>query len=202
MKYYITYYLIILNIILFMLPIIGLDVDPFMFSREAFYAGSYYLAITHMFFHASVLHLLLNMLAVLAFGMPIEKEFGIPVLLGVYFTTGFLAAILFSLTSPLPAIGASGAAFGLLSFLAFTKPFKFSIFPFIIPLPISVIAIIYTISTILVLNQPSTVGHWAHLGGITAGTLLAFTFFPQQAKSGLLVIAIMTLTLLLLPIFL
>jgi len=202
MKHHATYYLIIINIILFFLPFLGFDLSPFMFSREALLSGSYHVVITHMFFHVSPLHLALNMIALLAFGMALENEFGTPILLGVYFTSGILAAVLFSFTSSLPAIGASGAVFGLMSFLAFTKPFKFSIFPFIIPLPISLIAIIYTISTILLLNQPSLVGHWAHLGGLAAGTLLAFAFFPAQAKSGLLVIATMALIVILLPHFL
>ena len=202
MKFTAVSLLILMNVVIFFLPVFGLDTTPYIFSREAFFAGNYAIAITHMFLHASFLHLFFNMIALFAFGYPVEKNEGPVMLVAIYFITGICAALLFSLTNPAAAVGASGAVFGLLAFVALTKPFEFSFFPFIIPLPMALIAVIYTITTIYLLGAPGLVGHWAHLGGILSGTGLAFMFNPAQAKSGLVVVGIMAALIFLIPLIL
>jgi len=194
--------LILINVVLFFLPVFGIDVSPYIFSREAFFAGNYQVLVTHMFLHVSLYHLVFNMIALFAFGYPIEEEEGPLMLIAIYFFTGICAAVIFSFVDPNAAVGASGAVFGLLAFVALTRPFEFSFFPFIIPLPMALIAVIYTLTTIYFLNEPTLVAHWAHLGGILSGTALAFMFNPAQAKHGLIIVGIIAGILLLVPFLL
>lgn len=202
MKFTAVALLILMNVVAFSLPLFGIDTEPYIFSRESFFAGNYAVAATHMFLHANLLHLVVNMIALFAFGLPVEQQEGPLMLIAIYFVTGICAALLFSLVNPYAAVGASGAVFGLLAFVALTKPFEFSFFPFVLPLPMALIAVIYTLATLMLLNEPSNIGHWAHLGGILSGTALAFITNPTQAKSGLVVIGIMAALVLILPLLL
>ena len=194
--------LIILNIAIFFLPLFGVDTEPYSFSRDGFFSGSYHTIITHMFLHANIYHLIVNMIALLAFGLPIEDDGGIPTMVLIYFITGISAALLFAAVNPASAVGASGAVFGLLAYVALTKPFEFSFFPFVLPLPMALIAVVYTIATLLLLNEQTMVGHWAHFGGIISGAIIAFISRPDEAKHGMIVIGIMAAIILILPFFL
>lgn len=194
--------LIALNIVAFFLPVFGYDTDQYVFSRQALLSGNYLVLITHMFLHVNLFHLIVNMVALLAFGIPIAQNEGPHILLAIYFLTGISAALLFALVNHAAAVGASGAVFGLLAFVALTHPLEFSFFPFVLPLPMALIAVLYTLTTLLLLSDQSMVGHWAHLGGIISGTLLAFLFKPAEAKHGLIVVAIMAALVFTIPFFL
>lgn len=84
--------------------------------------GEYWRLVTAMFLHASIGHLVLNLLGLYIFGSLIEGAFGTLRFLAIYFVTGLAAsAASFAFGNPLiPAVGASGAIFGLLgAWLAF-----------------------------------------------------------------------------------
>jgi rhomboid protease GluP len=76
----------------------------------------YWRLITAMFLHAGLLHIALNMYALYLFGYLIEGALGKARFLAVYFVAGFMASVTsFVFSNPLaPAVGASGAVFGLL----------------------------------------------------------------------------------------
>jgi membrane associated rhomboid family serine protease len=76
----------------------------------------YWRLITAMFLHAGLLHIALNMYALYLFGYLIEGAFGKARFLAIYFVAGFMASVTsFVFSSPFaPAVGASGAVFGLL----------------------------------------------------------------------------------------
>ncbi len=73
--------------------------------------------ITHMFLHAGLLHLAVNMLFLSIFGNNMEEAFGRIGFLGLYFVSGIAAAlaqIALAPDSTIPMIGASGAVAGVL----------------------------------------------------------------------------------------
>lgn len=78
--------------------------------------GEYWRLLTAMFLHASVFHLLLNLFGLYIFGTLVEGVYGAGRFLAIYFVTGLAAsATSFAFGDPLvPAVGASGAIFGLL----------------------------------------------------------------------------------------
>lgn len=150
--------------------------------------------ITHMFMHASPMHLLFNMYAVYMFGPPLEARFGTQRFLSFYFLTGIGALLLFlatwffefqtfdpSLQQQLMLnpnyylLGASGAVFGLLA--GFGTCFPNVELRLLFP-PIALKAkwfvIIYAVLELFLgLSGAGTgVAHFAHLGGALFGFLL------------------------------
>ncbi len=166
-------------------------------------AGEGYTLITYMFLHANVAHIFLNSLGLLFFGYHVEKEVGGAPMLVIFFTTGLIAGGVFVLTSPINAmvVGASGAIFGLMAYLTLIRPFKISPMPFLIPMPVSLAAAIYTIIAIpLYMNgQMGLIAHNAHLGGMLGGALMAFGMNKQQALKGLVIVVLLAVIVFVVP---
>jgi membrane associated rhomboid family serine protease len=77
--------------------------------------GDWWRLITSAFLHASFLHILFNMLALLWIGGPVETVMGRWKYLALYFVSGLTGAAGALLATPTsPTVGASGAIFGLL----------------------------------------------------------------------------------------
>ncbi len=81
--------------------------------------------VTYMFLHGGALHILFNMLGIWMFGVELERRWGTSFFLKYYFASGIGGGLTFLLVSLLPfaavaptyvtpAVGASGALFGLL----------------------------------------------------------------------------------------
>ncbi len=144
--------------------------------------------VTSMFLHADILHLGLNMLFLLMSGDAVERELGNFRFLGLYLACGVIAGLFHSYlssTSAVPAIGASGAIFGVLAAFAILFPFRwlFKLFGFIpIPMP----AILFVFITILAETAyvssgvVENVAHTAHVGGFLAGVFLTLLFIPKK----------------------
>jgi membrane associated rhomboid family serine protease len=78
-----------------------------------FWQGQWWRAITYMFLHGNTAHLALNTAALFLFGRPVERMYGTPKFLLIFFLSGILSGLLQLLITPNdPAIGASGAIFG------------------------------------------------------------------------------------------
>ncbi|MBD3793059.1 MAG: rhomboid family intramembrane serine protease [Campylobacterales bacterium] len=118
-----TYTLIIINIIVFLLPILGFDEE--MIYEFGVNYGPYvvlgdeiYRLFTSMFMHANTMHLVMNMLALYLLGQSVEPLFPKLHYLLLYFISGLfggLVSIYFHLDTP--GLGASGAVFGLFGVL-------------------------------------------------------------------------------------
>jgi membrane associated rhomboid family serine protease len=81
---------------------------------------------TMMFLHGGWLHLILNMWALWAFGRPVEDRLGPARYVLLYFACGVIAALThyqFNPTSPVPALGASGAIAGVIG--CYVRPLPF-----------------------------------------------------------------------------
>jgi len=150
-----------------------------------------YTLLTHLFIHAGVMHLIMNMLFLMLMGMPFEQKIGTRSFLILYFGSG-LGAALFSgmfdvlldgttdLARPdVYGIGASGAIFGIMAAFAYRYPREeIPMLLFIIFLPnvqVYIVAIAYgLIETLYVMSGVTDgVGHMAHMGGLIAGVLIS-----------------------------
>lgn len=122
-KYKPTYILIALNVVIYIYgAIVGGDalttgnnvvyvwgqVNAFVFE------GAYWQLITSMFIHASVFHLVGNMLFLLIFGLRGEEMFSLPEYLAIFLLGGLAGNLLSLVFGPyFISVGASGAIFAL-----------------------------------------------------------------------------------------
>ena len=144
--------------------------------------------VTHMFLHAGFLHIFLNMYALFIFGPECEKEFGHLGFLILYFTSGLVGALLHILLTPAkntPAVGASGAIFGVMAAFAILYPRRrLGVFFFVgfIVLPAWALVVIFAIIETLyfIVGIPDFVAHMAHVGGMLGGAL--FTFIYKRTR--------------------
>lgn len=79
--------------------------------------GEYYRFITCAFLHGSIVHLLLNMVTLNAFGKELESIFGKLRFLLTFFISAWGASLTSFIFSPHLAIGASGGVFGIIGSL-------------------------------------------------------------------------------------
>jgi uncharacterized protein len=193
----VTKYLIIANIAVF-LVIFSM---PEAMMEQAFallsFSGATILEpwrlLTSMFMHANASHLFFNMLALYFFGRVAEKELGAKRFSAVYFLSGIAGGIAYGLTGTTPAVGASGCIFGVMGAAMLIEPKKW-IKLYLIPLPLGFIAILYVISQVALSAMPvetSGIAYIAHIGGLLAGSLLAFYFEPKRSLKGLAVMALL-----------
>jgi membrane associated rhomboid family serine protease len=80
--------------------------------------GDWWRLITAAFLHANILHIGLNMLALVWLGAPVERYLGHLQYLGLYIVSGLAGSAGALIVTPLsPTVGASGAIFGILGAL-------------------------------------------------------------------------------------
>ncbi|WP_051689913.1 rhomboid family intramembrane serine protease [Pelobacter seleniigenes] len=156
---------------------------------------------TSLFLHSGQGHLWGNMLFLWAVGTMVERRIGPWRLFAFYLISGICGNLLYLLScqltgSPAHILGASGAIAGVMGIFAVRCYFKSMVFP----LPIlGIFSLILPVSLKIRLNSlviiglffladlsggieqvqgssSSNVGHWAHIGGILCGTLLAMMF--------------------------
>lgn len=144
--------------------------------------------LTSMFMHASLIHLLGNMLFLLVFGPAIEAALGSPRYALYYLFWGVVAAGTHTFVAPhsqIPVLGASGAIGGVLGayFLLFPGN-KIEIF---VPLlafltfeaPAWILLGLWFVYQIAVPQQG--VANWAHVGGFLAGMLTVLVMGGRAA---------------------
>ena len=149
--------------------------------------------VTHMFLHGNLLHLGGNMLYLWIFGNNVEDRLGPLRFLGFYLACGIAAALAHVAAAPgseLPMIGASGAVSGVLG--AYLLWFPGARVLVLIPLGFLFTTLLRAWVLILVwfamqlwsalASDPAEPGvaWWAHIGGFTAGFLLALPLRPKK----------------------
>ena len=183
--------LLILNVLMFIL-FQGMQViNPYLLCL--YYPSSPYFQpyqmVTHMFMHANMSHLLMNMIGLYFFGPPLEHLWGGKRFLFFYLFAGFGAFILHLFVRYLelnygalppeainqPMLGASGAVFGILAGfgLKFPNQRVMLLFP-PIPMKAWVFVLVYAgLELFLGLGPFQTgIAHFAHLGGALFGLIL------------------------------
>lgn len=120
----ITYSLVIINILMYIIPILfgtyNALLDKYSIYGPAVRAGQYYRLITGTFIHANIFHLFFNCYALAILGSQLESFLGKPKYLIVYLISALIGS-LFSVTfaGNYYSIGASGAIFGLMGSLVY-----------------------------------------------------------------------------------
>ncbi len=142
-----------------------------------------WILVTSIFLHGDIMHLLYNMLALVLFGMILEKLVGERKFLLVFFVSGVFsslaAAMLYS-----RVLGASGAVFGIIGALALLRP-KMAVWAFGVPMPMIVAAGAWGILDIAGVFAPSGIANLGHLGGLFAGVVFGMAWrkkYPEPRK--------------------
>lgn len=142
--------------------------------------------ITYMFAHASLTHILFNMLALYFFGPRVEQRMGSGNFFSLYMISGIAGAMLSFAFAPFaPIVGASGALFGvMLAFARFWPRDQILIWG-IVPVQARFLVLGYTLWSVFsgFSGSRGGVADFAHLGGFVGGFLyLLFLERMQGAR--------------------
>jgi membrane associated rhomboid family serine protease len=178
------------------------------FSLQNLLNGRYWTLVTSSFLHADPEHLLLNMTALFFFGRVVEMGVGrkkfIMILLAssIVGNLSFLVPSFF-LGSLETVIGASGIVFGLMGTAMLIKPLEFVFFPYIIPIPLILVAVFYTLYNIAAFFlvaaniEESNISYITHISGLAVGIL--FGLKEEKSKKSLIIILFILMVLILTP---
>jgi membrane associated rhomboid family serine protease len=184
----ITYLLILVNLIVFLIELAGGDSFIYSWSFVPSYflsnpAGEWVTIFTSMFMHAGWLHILGNMLYLWIFGDNVEDRFGHLKFLIFYLLCGVAATFAQMATDPSSSVanlGASGAIAGVLAayLVLFSRQrVRVLVVSFVIPLPAIIVIGLWFVLQIFSQVGTSTgsgVAYMAHIGGFIAGLVLTF----------------------------
>lgn len=173
MKYpIVTYLLIALNVILYVIPVLTNSYDTiinnFCVYGPLIKAGQYYRIITGAFLHGGILHLAFNCYALYVIGSQLESYLGKVRYLIIYLFSAVTASLFSIIFNSNPSIGASGAIFGLMGALVYFgyhyrvylgNVLKSQIIPLIL-------------FNLLIGALSTGIDNFAHIGGLIGGLLI------------------------------
>jgi membrane associated rhomboid family serine protease len=142
-----------------------------------------YQVFTSMFMHGSITHLIFNMLGLVFLGPYVEESLGSKRFLNLYMISGITSGLAHLFLMDSPAVGASGAIYGMLgAFAAMFPNMKLMVFP--LPIPIKAVYLIggyiaYDLFSGLT-DRATGIAHFAHVGGAIAGIALIFFWGKQK----------------------
>ena len=177
--------LIGLNIIFFIASLFNDSLFGILGLQPSTWTSEPWTALTSMFMHAGVWHILANMFTLYFLGSYLCNMIGDKIFLIVYFVGGIMGSfffILFSLYTPLGnanslVIGASGAVFAVAGALTAIAPkFKVMVFPIPAPIPLWVAII----GGFLLVSFFPNVAWQAHLGGLLVGLIAGFVLRKRK----------------------
>jgi len=124
--------------------------------------------VTYMFLHASITHILFNMLALYFFGPRVESRIGSPRFLTLYMISGISGAVSSFVFAPQAAVlGASAAVFGVMLAFARYWPRDRILIWGIIPVEAWILVALTTLFALFsgIAGSQGGVADFAHLGG-------------------------------------
>jgi membrane associated rhomboid family serine protease len=131
--------------------------------------------VTSIFLHGGLTHIFFNSYALFMFGSVLERKVSSRDYLLIFFGAGLLGGILYYATyllgiiPPIPALGASGAIFGILGAVAMILP-DMTVFLFFFPMKMRYAALVWLAMTFIgAFDISSGVADAAHLGGLLFG---------------------------------
>ena len=197
-KITLTYAIIIANFFVFLISLFfrtqiinELGFRPIYLSVEMF--PNMYTIFTSMFVHSDFLHILGNLFVFFFMGVAFEQRIGPKKFLIIYLITGVCGALthaLLNIDSMVPLIGASGAIFGILGAFAYAYPRDEIVMPvpigimFIMRIKVIYATILFAVfETIIVMfSVQDSTAHFAHLGGLASGVILAAILLRNRAE--------------------
>ena len=155
----------------------------FELDSQKFLKGQVWRVVTCGFCHDrnSIWHLLMNMLFLYWFGSRLEYRYGSKEFAAFYFVSLLISSLFYIgldlyTKTMVPAIGASGAIWGVVALYALHYPYETIRINFLFPIQIRYMALIYFLfdlhPVLLALSGDrifSGVGHAAHVGGVVFG---------------------------------
>jgi membrane associated rhomboid family serine protease len=215
-----TYFFMLLCVIVFGLEVylqytMGEEAFNYIFSEfglslQNIMAGRLWVLFTSIFIHATPEHLVMNVLALYFFGKVVEQELGRKKFLLSFFIASLIAdmfvlysAVVGITDYAIPTVGASAAIFGLMGIAMVVKPMELIFYPYVIPIPLVLVALVYTLYNIatflLVLSGAVTsdVSYISHIGGLAGGLFLGLV--EGKSKKGVVIILFVLLLILTTP---
>jgi membrane associated rhomboid family serine protease len=195
--HYVTWWLLGINVVVFLVQQLWPDLTSYMALNvvNVIRAHAWWQFLSYMFAHEGVTHILFNMLALLVFGMPVERQLGSKEFLLYYLLTGILAGVFsffaywFSGAWNVFLLGASGALFAVQLLYAVLFPRSRLMLWGIIPIRAPILVLGFTVlelgSSIIGVN--SSVAHLTHLAGFAFGwlyTVVRFGINPIKVWRG------------------
>lgn len=195
----VTYSIILLNIIVFMLSLLDYNMIINYFAN--YYVnvknGEIYRLLTACFVHANFLHIFFNMYALYYIGPMVEKYYGKLKYLLIYLGSGIMGSLFSVVLSNNVSIGASGAIFGLFgSMLYFGYKYRATLDGFVRS---GIIPVLF-INLILGFIVPN-IDVYGHIGGLIGGLLLSYILGvyrkgkKKNTLNGLIIITILIASL-------
>lgn len=175
-----TYILVAINILIFLISAVlskniftiddGVLVTLGAKVNSLILNGEYYRLVTCMFLHGGLLHIALNMYALMNIGTLIEDLYGWKKYLTIYFISGIVASYSSFYFSTFNSIGASGAIFGLMgAILVFCLKNKDKVNKNFMKNIISVI-----ITNLIIGVTIPNIDNFAHIGGLIGGIISTY----------------------------
>lgn len=166
--------LLIANVVIFLATM----VNPEFFYRWFAFAPSEVLsrpwgALTYMFVHGGLMHLLMNMLVLFFFGPPLESRWGSREFIKFYLICGLGGVALSFVFASAWIVGASAAIYGLMLAFAMTWPdapiYIWGVFPVKAKWLVGFLFVLSVMSAFG--GSDGDIAHFAHLGGLVTGFL-------------------------------
>lgn len=195
----VTYSIILLNIIVFMLSLLDYNMIINYFANYYINVknGEIYRLLTACFVHANFLHIFFNMYALYYIGPMVEKYYGKLKYLLIYLGSGIMGSLFSVVLSNNVSIGASGAIFGLFgSMLYFGYKYRATLDGFVRS---GIIPVLF-INLILGFIVPN-IDVYGHIGGLIGGLLLSYIVGvyrkgkKKNTLNGLIIITILIASL-------
>lgn len=138
--------------------------------------------VTYALLHGNVLHLAINLIALLSFGPALERAWGRARFLACYTLAAVIGGAMQALLAERPVVGASAALFGLFAAWVMSNPRKrvVSVIPW--PLEAWQVLLVYVLASAaaLAFGWAVDVAHWAHLAGAGVGIVYAANNKPRR----------------------
>ena len=154
------------------------------FSLKNLEEGRLWTLVTALFLHASLIHLLGNMIFLYVFGNTLESVTNSKRMLTVFFVGGILSFPLSLPFFPSSAtfVGASAAIFTLAAVVMLVKPLRFS---WLLLMPVGMVAIVYFLYNALAVyfNIQSNVAYVSHVIGFSLGLPFGIAWSPNWKKN-------------------
>jgi membrane associated rhomboid family serine protease len=195
--HYVTWWLLGINVFVFLLQKLMPGITSYLAlnAYNVVHAHAWWQFLSYMFAHGSIQHILFNMLALVVFGLSVERSIGSKEFLLYYMLTGILAGVFsffaycFTGAYNVFLLGASGAIFAVQLLYAVLFPRSRLLLWGIIPIRAPVLVIGFTVielgSSIIGVN--AGVAHLTHLAGFAFGWLyivLRFGLNPIKVWRG------------------
>ena len=170
----VTYILIVLNVMIFLLSqiypkLVGMFGNNYMFIQSK----QIYRLITSMFLHGGIMHLLFNMYALYILGSQVERYYGKRRFLLIYFLSGLMGSLfscVFMKTNVFGvSIGASGAIFGLMGSIAYFTYYYRATLQGVLREQIMPVIVLNLLLGMMI----QSIDLFAHIGGLIGGLLIS-----------------------------